>query len=216
MESETTEEPTFMRLPINLGTDLQVDIEGTEIRFKSKLVGVEPNQFLLIKLPVSDDAVDQITKNPVVVRYIYKGSIFGFRTTYINSASDPFHLAFIKYPDEFENYELRAQSRYECFLPIRVKIKESEKSGALLDISEEGIRIAIRDRGYAPSFLQLEDPVSVFIRFPQSPTEEEFFTEVRRISNEAGRVVLGLGFSELDLSKKSLIAKFIAELREFN
>ena len=100
-------------------------------------------------------------------------------------------------------------------LPVRVKIKDSEEDAALLDISEEGIRVAIRDRGYTPSFLKQEDEVKVLIHFPESPQEEEFVTQVRRISDENGRVSLGLVFSELDISKKGLVSKFVSDLREF-
>jgi hypothetical protein len=203
------------RLPIGLGTSLQVDIESTEIRFKSTLAGVDPGQFLLIKLPISDDVMESLPENSVIVRYLFRGSIFGFRTPVIKVIQDPIRAAFIRYPPEFENYELRSRERYECFLPARIKIKDSEKNGALLDISEEGLRFSIRDRGYTPTFLKQEDEVSVIIHFPETSGEEEFPTVVRRISDEGGRVALGLVFSDLDNEKKGLVSKFVSDLKEF-
>jgi hypothetical protein len=215
MGEEPEVNPEDQRLLINLGTNLQIEIEGTETRFKSTLLGLEPKNFLLIKIPLSEEIIQKLSSNPVIVRYIYKGSIFGFRTSFIQSVDDPLRVAFITYPAEFENFELRSQERYECFLPVQIKIKDFKKNGALLDISEEGLRVAIRDREYKPSFLKKEDPVTIVIRFPESPKEEEFTTLVRRISEEGGRVSLGLVFSDLDMSKKSLVTKFVNELREF-
>ena len=215
MNTETPETPKIRRLPINLGTDLQVEIERTETRFKSTLVGVYPDHFLLIKMPLSDEILQQLLKHPIVVRYIFKGAVLGFRTSFISSLSDPIRMAFFQYPEEFENIALRNKERYECFLPIRMKIKEAEKRGALLDVSKEGIRIAIRDRRYVPTFLKQEDPVSVYIQFPGSPREEEFMTLVKRISDEGGRVILGLVYSDLNFGKRTLITKFVNEIKEF-
>jgi len=215
MDAETYRKPEDKRLLINLGTDLQVEIEGIADRFKSRLVGADPKNFLLIKLPISYEITDQLASGRIIVRYIYKGSIFGFRTSLIQSLPHPFRVAFIRYPKEFENFELRSRERYECFLPITIRIREEEKEGALLDISEEGIRVAFRDREYKPSFLRKGDLVTILIHFPKSPAKEEFITQVCRISNEGGRTIIGLVFHNLDNDRKQLVSNFVSEVKEY-
>jgi hypothetical protein len=120
------------------------------------------------------------------------------------------------YPSAFEVHELRSCERFKCFLPARIKSGRIDEYGAILDISEEGVRIAFRNREYEPRCLILGEPVRIITRFPNSQQEEEFSTCLRRILHDEERIALGLFFSDLDPARRSLVSNFIAELKLFS
>lgn len=216
MSSEYRLDPKTIHLSLKLGLDLNIELLGEAIRFKSTLIGADPNTFLLIKIPQSDNIIDRIHRHQLLVRYMFKGSIHEFKTTSLHSVSNPIPAAFLLYPSASEVYELRSHERFECFLPARIKSVRINEYGAILDISEEGVRIAFRNREFEPRCLMLGEPVRIITRFPNSQQEEEFSTDLRRIFHDGERVALGLFFSDLDPARRSLVSNFIAELKMFS
>jgi hypothetical protein len=215
MSSDIQNNPLAIRRSFHLGMDLHLEIEGTDIRFKSALIGADPDHFLLIRVPLSEEMADLLPKKPLLVRYTFKGTVFEFKSICHQIVYSPNPAAFISCPSEYEVHELRNHERYECFLPVRIQIREVIRDGAILDVSQEGIRVAFRERGLEPSSLQKDDLVSVFIHFPKSRTEEEFTTRLRRIFHEGGRTVLGLAFSNLDSVRRCLVGNFVSDLKDY-
>ena len=86
MKNITTEQ-SLKDLLIRVGIPLQIHIGGTNNRLKSSLVGFEFGEYLVIKYPLR--VVDTQTSRRLVpgeqilVRYLYKGTIYGFKTEII-------------------------------------------------------------------------------------------------------------------------------------
>ena len=137
---------TGKRIFIELGTEFQIEIEGITFRLKSTLVGMELGQYLIIKTPSFPSEVGNIKQKlfpgiEIVVRYLHKGTVFGFRTQLIEAFFTPRRLLFLEYPKVIEHYDLRSNRRVECIIPAKIILKEKETEGTILDINEKGCRI---------------------------------------------------------------------------
>ncbi len=122
---------TGKRISIELGTQLEIEIEGVPTRFKSSLVGIEHDEYLIIKEP--EAALYEILRNKlfrgnqIVVRYLCKGTLFGFRSQLVQATSTPIRLLFVEYPKTIEVYDLRSHERIDCFFPAKIKIKVKDQ-----------------------------------------------------------------------------------------
>jgi len=47
----------------------------------------------------------------------------------------------MKVPKIIEHYDLRSHERMDCFLPAKTKIKDKDKEGTVLDISQRGYHL---------------------------------------------------------------------------
>ncbi len=59
----------------------------------------------------------------------------------IEAIFTPIRLLFVEYPKIIEHYDLRSHERMDCFLPAGTKIKDKDKEGAVLDISQKGYHL---------------------------------------------------------------------------
>ena len=68
------------RILLEPGTQLQIEIEGVTSRFKSTLVGMEPDEYLIVKTPkaaLSGSIKNRLFRgNQIVIRYLHKGTVF--------------------------------------------------------------------------------------------------------------------------------------------
>ncbi len=117
---------TEKRISIELGTQLEIEIEGVPTRFKSSLVGIEPDEYLIIKAPeaaLPDSIKNKLFRgNQIVVRYLCKGTLFGIQSQLVQVTSTPIRLLFVEYPKTIENYDLRSHERIDCFFPAKIKM----------------------------------------------------------------------------------------------
>ncbi len=91
------------RLNIELGCQVSIQVEGMKERLTSYLVGMLINSYLIIKTPSIVGIGDLFpTGGSVVVRYIYLGEVFGFRSTVLGSTTLPFKIIFLSYPEAIE------------------------------------------------------------------------------------------------------------------
>lgn len=73
-----------LRLAIDLGIEVSIDSPRVSGRFRSELVGMLPGRYLILSEPVkpvgSPFHAEYRDGDSVIVRYLFRGSIFGFRT----------------------------------------------------------------------------------------------------------------------------------------
>ena len=87
------------KLTVGLGSELTIQVEGIEERFKAVLVGMAPSEYLIVRMLLPSKLRGQIDKGTfLVVRYIYMGNVYGFRSELLGSTMIPFKLTFLSYP----------------------------------------------------------------------------------------------------------------------
>lgn len=105
-------------LNIGLGTRLQVQLSGMEGQFRSNLVGMEPERYLIVQVPMMTGILNKLQEgNRATVRYLYSGYIYGFSSTVMHFSTKPAPLLFLAYPKTVEIIELRKSKRVDCFFP---------------------------------------------------------------------------------------------------
>lgn len=212
---------TGKRITIELGTQLEIEIEGVPTRFKSSLVGIEPDEYLIIKGP--EAALYEILRNKlfrgtrIFIRYLCKGTLFGFRSKLLEAIFTSKQLLFVEYPKTIENYDLRSHERIGCFFPAKIKIKDEEKNGVILDISEGGCRCVIKssDGEKLPS-VQIDERIILRCQFPGTESEQVVSGEVRNVGMDKQKAVLGIQFHEIAPGLQNIIAQYISTVKEFS
>lgn len=111
---------------VPLGTRLQVEIGGVDIKLESYCVGLIPDDAIIIKYPQTGNLGSISHKlfkgNKVTLRYIYGGSVFAFQSEVLGVTSEPFRLVFIAYPALIARHRLRKNSRVQCYLPAEMYV----------------------------------------------------------------------------------------------
>ncbi|MEA3333148.1 MAG: flagellar brake protein [Pseudomonadota bacterium] len=197
---------------MDFNTELQVQVQGYPNRLKSYLVGREEGRYLIIKIPKVVNPEEIFAKNKeLVIRYVYQGSVFGFRSPIMLPVLDPFNVLFVKFPEKIEDHNLRTYKRIDCSLPARMEVviqcqaRKLHFKGFVSDISKGGCKatISLKDHESVKEPLKIQSALDLFLSLPG--VEEELFLPgtVRSMSQDSE--VLSLGIQFVDLSGKSQI-----------
>ncbi|MFZ3048069.1 MAG: PilZ domain-containing protein [Desulfatirhabdiaceae bacterium] len=71
----------------------------------------------------------------VYIRYLYSGSVYGFRSDLLGYTQKPVRLLFLTYPQKIEQVNLRRSMRKICYIPTSAYIHQSKWKGVIVDIS---------------------------------------------------------------------------------
>jgi Flagellar protein YcgR/PilZ domain len=203
----------------DVGTQLQIEIAGVPSRFKTTLVGMDPDKCLLVKAPkiTGEDKRDKnlAPGDNIIVRYLYNGAVLGFQSKLIDSISSPMRLLFIEYPEAVENFDLRSKIRVQCFLPAKSELLGTMTNGVILDISEGGCRYQLKAfNGQKLPAVNIDDSIKLFCRFPGIIGEYEIVCKIKNITQDSQKKVLGIQYIEfVDLETKSIVREYIASAK---
>lgn len=128
-------------LLLGLGADLLVRIQGIEARLRSVLVGVKPDEYLIIETPRTKGIEARLRiGNRVTIIFIWAGTVHGFKSSIIGTIEKPAKVMFITFPEKVETHELRQSQRISCYLPAAMNLAGDDATydGVILDISRLG------------------------------------------------------------------------------
>ena len=127
------------RLPnVRLGIQLQIKIAGVEKQLKSNLVGMVPDEYVIIQGPKMQGIETKLfLGNEIRVIFLSFGTVYGFNASILNYVTSPARLIILSFPEEVEKIELRKDARVDRYLPATASVRgrEEELSGMILDIS---------------------------------------------------------------------------------
>lgn len=212
---------TEKRVSIELGGQLQVEIKGIPARHQTTFIGMELNEYLIIKEPnfphklrISGIKHKLFPGNKITVRYVYKGSVFGFQTKLIEALYTPKRLLFIEYPKAIEKHDLRSTKRIDCYLPAITTIKDIETQGIILDINAKGCRCLIKAaKDMKLPVLQNDDQIALRCHFPGNKDEQMVSGRVKNINRENQETTLGIQFQEMTVELHSIIEQYISAVK---
>ena len=215
---------TGRRIFIELGSQIQIQIEGVAFRFKSTLVGMESDECLIIKTPMvpSNAPFTSIQHKlfpgiQIVARYLYKGTVFGFQSKLIKAITSPLRLLFVEYPKIIENYDLRSEERTDCFLPAKIEIWNQKEHGAILDISERGCRCLIKAlEGKILPYIQIDERITLRCQFPGIEDDQVVSGNVKNFSRDKEEMILGIEFHEIATGLKTIIDQYVSNIKQFS
>lgn len=136
------------RLPIDIGTELHMEIVDVSSRFKSSVIGMQHNRYIIVKTPeiVADDFEEKCARNKgakVIGKFQHVGSIFGFETNLLGIITNPASLMFVIYPLKVEEKNTRKEERINCLLPGKLIVMKNVKSVTVVSLNSNGCLISI-------------------------------------------------------------------------
>ena len=181
----------------------------------SALIGVDEGEYLVIRMPpvqFAGNLANLLYKgNGIVIRYIHKGTIFGFKSNISHFITNPAKLIFIKYPKKIESHDLRVHKRLDCYLPVNVKIMDNTIEGTIMDISREGCRFII-EKVKVEGDLILQADNEIGISF-QLPGEKEIITATaiqKNLKKGDDNIGIGVEFSNMDIETQERLYGFLS------
>jgi hypothetical protein len=207
------------RICLDIGTKLRVEIQGVHMTLESNLVGMEEGQYLIIRTPSPLSAIKNklFIGNDMIVKYLYKGSVFAFQTRLMEILTKPVKLLFLEYPKLVESHEIRAHKRINCFIPSNVNFGKEEKQAVIGDISNGGgsciFKIIKNEK--VPS-IRLNSHISLTCQFPGMEDPVLLHGEIKNIKKNLEEVKIGFVFTERNVEEtKNIISQYVFSLSDF-
>lgn len=208
-------------LPITIGTELLVEFQDFTLRTKSELVGMRHNQYLIIAMQhdMSGIRPDVLKESQIIIRYLYRGSVYGFRTSVMNLLNAPDRLVFLTYPKKIEEFRVRSSPRFECILPGVTSVEGLDGETVVIDISMEGCRCVVKSASLtdADAFYKTMDinrEATLRVQFPGAGDSYELTGSIRNINKDADRIAFGMLFGPLKQETKKRLEDFISLISE--
>jgi c-di-GMP-binding flagellar brake protein YcgR len=195
-----------------------VKFSRTTNPFKGVFIGMEPGSFIILRLPAGMGVHDHLFEgNPVVVKYIHQGIVYGFRssvTAYLYKKG--MILALLAYPSSTETHELRKEQRVDFLVPATLSSDEGSVNGFVLDISPSGCRYAM-DPSYESSPIDFDLVKEVALTFEIIGVQgaKQFRCQVKSVIQEHSPISLGLEFDQVESSITRGIRKYVQQVSRF-
>lgn len=190
-----------LRLAIELGTEVSLDAARIIGRLRSRIVGMAPGRYLILTAPPAQPPGPLHKQfregDSVIVRYLYNGSVFGFRSFVSTVATSPERLVFIAHPTHVEEYNIRSAPRLDCFVPCLIDCAQGASyEGTISDMSKTGCQVLIRSENFGESKASHGDEITLKFRLPGRESDLSVLGEVRRIDQDGERLRIGIAFDE--------------------
>lgn len=207
---------TIIDLPITIGTELLVEFQEFTLKTKSELVGMKHGQYLVIGMhhDMAGARSDVLKESTIVIRYLYRGSVYGFKTRVLNVINSPDKLIFISYPTKIEEFRVRSNPRYECILPAVTSTNGLEADTVVIDISNDGCRCVIQSSGMKDpdgfyKAMDINREATLRVQFPGNGESYEISGAVKNINKDSDRVAFGVQFGPLRTDSRKKLEEFI-------
>lgn len=205
-----------MKLDIQLGTRMLLSINGTEDKHGTELVGLVPYEYLIFKMPMVPGVRTRLVPGEsLTMRFLYQGTIIGFRTYIIALISKPGALVFVEYPDSLEQYELRSHKRLKCLIPAEVHCAHGVQRGAIVDLSAGGCKICLDIKRTDPFHSITAQDMLVLKANLFAGGESTLSCVCRNVETERSSLILGMSFSNMDKDEVQRLREYIDTVSTF-
>ena len=199
-------------LSIGFGTRLQTQLgkKGDELKIASILVGIVPDESLMIRVPSVPGILNKLIEGePITVRYIYGGNVYGFSSTIMSYVGKPALIVFVTYPASVEILSLRKAQRLECLLPAAIRMAGKEFRGVILDISVGGCRVSTEyeERDYI--FIDVEKNVQLSFQLTGTAEDQIINGRVQNVRKDNKLAEMGIQFDAENVEVIDKIKEYI-------
>lgn len=183
---------------LEIGIKLLIDFDGLAASFQSTLVGIEHGKYLLLKAPGPFGRIDHdlFKVEDLIIKSLYKGTVYAFRSKLMSIISKPSKLMFIEYPLQIEHHELRSHKRFKCSIVTETDVNKRERGGVIENISKGGCLCIVETFSTDKNFTDdlLNDTIPFRCHFPGSKGEVSFRGEIKNTRKESDEIVIGIKF----------------------
>lgn len=214
VEERTVDPAWGVRLSLEIGSSLQMELAGKTGRHPAKFIGMEPGHYLIVHVPNLAEIKDQLFKGKILVlRYMAAGTVYGFESKVIALAFQPARLLFLTYPVKIQSCEIRKHARFNCVFFSRVTLAGRECPGIITNISLGGCQFVTDqlDEERA-SQIKIEDPIALSFQPLEGKAVSALPGEVRNVRRGERRVEIGIRFLSPGNDLKDTLAECIRNL----
>lgn len=205
-----------MKLAIGLGSELNIKIEGIDERIKAILVGMEPSNYLIIRMQLKSKFRSQIDKGTLfTVRYVFMGNVYGFHSLSLGSIKTPFNITFLSYPQTIEAFNLRKVQRVNCYIPATANLHGHNIKGVVTDIGTGGTRFTVIARKVKLQQVNVNDPVSLLLPLLGVEGKQRFQGTIKNINSDTEKVSFGVQFDSLDSRIADIIDVYVKDVLDY-
>ena len=108
---------------VETGTEMSLATGDLDFSGKCTYVGRRENQYIVVTPPSNFSANENklLQADRLMVRYLFEGDIFEFKSKLLEIKSNPLMLLLLQYPVSVEKKELRSQKRISCFISAKME-----------------------------------------------------------------------------------------------
>ncbi len=201
-------------LGVEWGMLLMIRFEGFSESYKGTLVGMDRGHYLICSIPQIRGIWVKVHKeNHVVVRYLHKGIVYGFKCSIISLIEGPIPLMLLSYPEEIETVTLRKNDRITCLIPATVQVDNWSCKGAILDLSLGGCSFVCTTSPESDSS-KVEKGVDAVlsVQIPGAQSERTVELGIVNVRRDDHRITIGSQFKNLDTEAHNAIEFYIQTL----
>lgn len=200
-QPELKSKPTAgRRIGLDIGARLQIEIEGFDSTLESFMIGMMPDDFLIITLPSRLSATGhKLSKGTRLgIKYMYLGKICLFNSELLASVDFHQKLLFLSYPSVIHYHELRQHRRVESFLPCTISLSNGQSyPGVLIDMSISGCLYQQKNREDNPlPSLHIDEKLTIRCLLPGMDEEQEVTGHIRNLHKTKRETRIGVEFVE--------------------
>jgi c-di-GMP-binding flagellar brake protein YcgR len=185
-------------LNIGFGTTLQFQLgrKGHELRAAGVLIGISPDEYLIFRAPAIPGILSRLCEaEPIIVRYVYAGNVYGFTSTILTCIQKPALIVFVAYPFSVESMNLRKARRMQCLFPAAIKKQDGDDIKCLiLDISVGGCKICIENESNESFPMDLDQTVRVSFLLTGTPEEQIINGRIQNMKKDDKHTQVGVQF----------------------
>lgn len=206
-----------------VGIPLQIEIEGISFKMASTSIGYLADRYLVIKYPTTSISISRMLfkGNKIGVRYLDRGTVFGFESELIADAQNLSAL-FISYPLRIVRKDLRRSRRMGCYLPAKV-LRHNQDSGenepfgdgVIVDISRTGCGLTALRGSNSDVFVgvQVGDTVILNFQLPGTDDDTAINGKVKSVQRDTEKTKVGIAF-ETEENLDTKVIEYVAALEE--
>ena len=184
-------------LNIGLGNSLQIQMDGKGqvLKITGTLVGMIPDEFLIIRIPYYPGILSRLeAANSLVVRYVYAGNVYGFSSSTLSFINKPALMVFLSYPIMVEKINLRKTQRIECRFLATMETDSITHKATVVDISHGGCRLYLDNEVTEFTSFNVDQTISLFFYLPGIPEEQVIKGIVRNLKKDGKLCEMGIRF----------------------
>jgi len=194
---DAKESPQGTRLNLELGQEVHVKIDQLEYELKVSVMGIQADELLILRMPRGMELCEYLCEGKAVkARYKQADIVYGFTSTILGYIPHPVPFVMLSYPKRLESHEMRRHLRNECLVRAKVRIRNAELHGVILNRSDGGCKLVLKlSDDDIPPEIGVGDVVQV--EAPQPGDEgklESVEGVVRNLSMAKGKAMLGVQF----------------------
>jgi hypothetical protein len=145
-----------------------------------------------------------------VVRYLYKGVVYGFKSNMISLIEEPIPLMLLSYPEEIEAVALRKHDRINCLIPATVQVDGQSYKGVILDMSLGRCSFVCTTSPESESSqVQKGVDAALSIQIPGSQSKRTVELGIVNVRREGHKITMGSQFKNLDADASNTIESYI-------